>query len=161
MKNSVLLPNYYRKIGLILIVISISMLIIDQFGGLSFLENIKVLAIYNSGTPLDQSENAPAFFKVVQDDFRFEVIVTLSIIGLIFFGFSKRKYEDELIQKLRLNALLWATYIHFGLYLFFTLFTFGFFYLNFMLIGIFTIIIIYILRFEFKMYQLNKESNEK
>ena len=161
MEKSILFPNQFRKIGLTLISISILLIIIYQFGALSFLENISVFAIYNSGTPLDESESAPEFFKIIQDNFIFEVIISISIVGLVFFGFSKRKNEDKLIEKIRLNALLWATYIHFALYLLFTLFTFGLFYLNFMLIGIFTILIIYILRFEFKVHQLNKAANEK
>lgn len=158
MENSVLLPIQFRKIGLILVGISILMIIADYFGGLKFLEDISVLAVYNSGVPFDQNEGAPHFFQIIKDDFRFEMIVVLALVGLLFFGFSKRKNEDELVQKIRLNALLWATYAHFTVFILFTIFTFGIFYLNFLLIGVFTILVIYILRFEYKMFQLNKNT---
>lgn len=161
MKNLILFPSNYRKIGIALILLSVLLIIINSFDGLLFLEKIKVLAVYDSGTPLNQNSGAPHFFKVIQDDFRFEIIVVLLLVGLIFFGFSKRQNEDELIQKMRLNALLWATYAHFTLFILMTIFTFGIFYLNYLLIGIFTILVIYIIRFEYKMFLLNRDIYEK
>lgn len=156
-----LFPQAYKKIGSALILISILLIVLDQFNGLYFLENIKALAVYNSGTPLNSNPENEGFFKIINDDFRFEIIVVIMLVGLILFGFSKRQNEDEMIQKVRLNSLVWATYVHFFLFILFTVFTFGVFYLNFLLIGIFTILIIYIIRFEYKMFMINRDLNEK
>jgi hypothetical protein len=152
-----LFPQAYKKIGLALVFLSILLIIVDQFNGLWFLENIKALAIYNSGTPLNSNVENEGFFKIVNDDFRFEIIVVLMLVGLILFGFSKRQNEDEMIQKIRLNSLVWATYAHFLIFILFTIFTFGVFYLNFLLIGVFTILIIYIIRFEYKIFLVNRD----
>lgn len=161
MKRTALFPKTFRRTGVILVISAILIAAIDMiFGGLSFLENFKVIALYDSGTPFDQSRSG-GFFQVIQDDFRYEIISTLLLIGLLFFGFSKREIEDELVQKIRLESLLWATYVHFFLFLVFTLFTFGLFYLNILVFSVFTILVIYIIRFEFKMFQLNKSLNEE
>lgn len=162
MKTSALFPKSYRKVGLGLIVLAILLLATDLFfGGLLFLEDIKVLALFDSGIPFDQTRGENSFFQIIEDDFRYEVISVLLLLGLLFFGFSKRKSEDELTQKIRLESLLWATYAHFFLFILLTLFTFGIFYLNILVFSIFTILLIYIIRFEYKMFQLKKSFNEE
>jgi hypothetical protein len=162
MKTNVLFPRSYRKLGLFMVVLSIFIWTIDIFfGSLSFLENINVIAIYDSGLPFDETRERNMFFKIIQDDYRYEVISVLLLLGLLFFGFSKRKIEDELIQKIRLESLLWATYVHFFIFILLTLFTFGLFYLNILVFSVFTILIIYIIRFEYKISQLKKSLNEE
>lgn len=162
MKTTALLPYSYRKIGLVLVLLAILLGVIEMLlGSLSFLENIKVLAIYDSGIPFDQSREGNSFFQIIQDDFRYEVISVVLLLGLLLFGFSKRKIEDELIQKIRLDSLLWATYVHFFLFILLTLFTFGLFYLNILVFSVFTILFIYIIRFEYKVFRLKKSFNEE
>ncbi|PHR43650.1 MAG: hypothetical protein COA32_16125 [Fluviicola sp.] len=162
MKATTLFPKSYRKIGLVLVVLALLLWTVDlMFGGLSFLQNISVLALYDSGIPFDQTREQNTFFSILEDDFRYEVISVLLLLGLLFFGFSKRESEDELIQKIRLESLLWATYAHFFLFILLTLFTFGLFYLNILVLNVFTILIIYIVRFEFKLFQLKKSLNEE
>lgn len=162
MKTTVLLPQNYRRIGVGLIILALLLWIIEMFlGGLSFLENIKVFALYDSGVPFDQSREGSNFFRIIENDFRYEVISVVLLLGLLFVGFSKRKSEDELIQKIRLESLLWATYVHFFLFILLTLFTFGLFYLNILVFSVFTILLIYIIRFEYKMFQLKKSFNEE
>ena len=162
MKKTILFPKNYRKLGLMMIVLSLILWISDLiFGGLSFLENIRVLAVFDSGVPFDQTRDQNTFDQIIQDDYRYEVISVLLLLGLLFFGFSKRESEDELIQKIRLESLLWATYVHFFLFILLTLFTFGIFYLNILLLSIFMILLIYIIRFEYKLFQLKKSLDEE
>lgn len=162
MKTTPLFPSCYRKTGLILIGLALILFALDLFiDGLSFLKDIQVLAFYDSGIPFDQMREESSFFRIIKDDFRYEVISVLLLIGLLFFGFSKREVEDELIQKIRLESLLWATYVHFFLFTLLTIFTFGIFYLNILLFSVFTILFIYIIRFEFKVFQLKQSSNEE
>ncbi len=162
MKTTALFPQGYRRIGVGLIILALLLWTVEMFlGGLSFLENIKVLALYDSGVPFDQSREGNNFIQIIEDDFRYEVICVVLLLGLLFFGFSKRKSEDELIQKIRLESLLWATYVHFFLFILLTLFTFGLFYLNILVFSVFMILLIYIIRFEYKMFQLKKSFNEE
>jgi len=162
MNTTALFPKSYRNIGLGLIILALLIWIIEMlFGGLSLLENIKVLALYDSGIPFDQSREGNSFFRIIQDDFRYEAVSVILLLGLLLFGFSKRKLEDELVQKIRLESLLWATYVHFFLFILLTLFTFGLFYLNILVFSVFTILLIYIIRFEYKMFLLKKSINEE
>lgn len=162
MKTTALFPKSYRKIGLGLIILALLLWVIEMlFGGLSFLENIKVVALYDSGIPFNQSREESSFFRIIQDDFRYEAVSVVLLLGLLLYGFSKRKLEDELIQKIRLESLLWATYVHFFLFILLTVFTFGWFYLNILVFSVFTILFIYIIRFEYKMFQLKRSFNEE
>lgn len=162
MKKTALFPRSYRNLGLLMIIVSLVIWLLDiLFGSLSFLENINVLAIYDSGVPFDQTRSENMFFKVIKDDYKYEVISVILLLGLLFFGFSKRKAEDELIQKIRLESLLWATYVHFFLFILLTLFTFGLFYLNILVFSVYMIPIIYIIRFEYKVFQLKNTLNEE
>jgi hypothetical protein len=162
MKKTALFPQGYSRIGVGLIILALFLWTVEVFfNGLSFLENIKVLALYNSGVPFDQSREGSSFFRIIENDYRYEVISVILLMGLLFFSFSKRKSEDELVQKIRLESLLWATYVHFFLFILLTLFTFGLFYLNILVFSVFMILLIYIIRFEYKMFQLKKSFNEE
>lgn len=162
MKATTLFPIVYRKIGVVLIGLAVLSSILDLFlNGLYFLQNIRVFAIYDSGLPFNESRAGSSFFRIIENDFRYEFISVILLLGLLFLGFSKRKVEDELIQKIRLESLLWATYTHFFLFILLTIFTFGAFYLNILLFSVFTILFIYIIRFEYKVFRLKKLLNEE
>jgi hypothetical protein len=73
-------------------------------------------------------------------------------------GFSKEKNEDEFIANLRLSSLLWAVLVNYGLLLLAFVFVYGFPFLNVMVYNMFTVLIIFIARFN---YILHRNSNYK
>ena len=56
------------------------------------------------------------FFLPQYEKFTNELALTLIVTGLIFIAFSKRKQEDELTAKMRLNALYWSILINYAWY---------------------------------------------
>jgi hypothetical protein len=95
------------------------------------------------------------------ENFTNELAVFLVIIGLIFIAFSKRKKEDELSAKLRLNALYWSIMFYYIVYLI------GYIYTmigeipiieeHFSTINLFTPLIIFIVRYHY-LLAINKDS---
>jgi len=86
-------------------------------------------------------------FKSGSQNLTDEVALVGVILSLLIIGFSKLKIEDEYVQKIRLDSLLWATYINFALVLASTLFIYGEFYFNILIYNLFTLPLFFVVRF--------------
>ena len=122
--------------------------------------NIKVLSLFYSSfaTP---GINNPRLWIIGNDNFTNELAGILIIVGGIFVAFSKEKKEDEYIAKIRLESLLWATYVTFAIQILCLLFFYGLTYLNSMIINMFTLLIVFIVRYNFIIYRSKFKSNEE
>ncbi len=89
-------------------------------------------------------------------NFRLTIMGGLAILSLVLFAFSKEKEEDEFINKIRLDSLVWATYIQYALLLiaFVTIYNFNFF--DIMTYSMFTLLIFFIIRFQIYKFKLHK-----
>jgi hypothetical protein len=74
----------------------------------------------------------------------------------MFVGFSKEKREDEFIEKIRLSSLLWAVWVNYGLLTLGFLFFFNMAFIYVMVYNMFTVLIIFIVRFNYILYKNNK-----
>lgn len=59
--------------------------------------------------------------------------------------------EDEYISSIRLKALTWSIYVNYGLVLRATLLIFGMAYFHVMILHLFSLIILFNLRFQYKL----------
>lgn len=80
-------------------------------------------------------------------NFTDEIATIGSIIGLLLIAFSKVKYEDEYVSKLRLESLQWAIYVNFFLLIVSTILIHGMSYYSVIVYNMFTPLIIFIIRF--------------
>lgn len=149
MKTKFLLPHKFKRIGIIILLSTIAMLVVEWLtGGLLFLQDVPIIAVVDTGMPLSfQAEND--YFVRIQDDIRFELYSVLAIIGGIFLAFSKQRIEDEYISKIRLESLVWATYLHFILLILSILAVYGIGFLNVLIINVFSVLILFNIRFYF------------
>ncbi len=149
MKTKFLLPHKFKRIGIIILLFTITMLVVEWLtGGLLFLQDVPIIAVVDTGMPLSfQAEND--YFVRIQDDIRFELYSVLAIIGGIFLAFSKQRIEDEYISKIRLESLVWATYLHFILLILSILSVYGIGFLNVLFINVFSVLILFNIRFYF------------
>ena len=157
MKKQFLLPNKFKKIGwcfLIPSLITIIFLHISDYQ-VSWL-NIKTFAIVNSKL-LGETD----FFKIVEVDFAFTLISILIIIGGLLVAFSKEKNEDEYIEKLRLSSLQWSVIVNYMLLLFCIIFIYDLEFLAIMVYNMFTVLIFFIVRFNFLLYRNNKATKDE
>jgi hypothetical protein len=86
-----------------------------------------------------------------------ELTLILIIIGGLLVAFSKTKQEDEYISKIRMESLIWATYVNYGVLLFTVLFIYGMPFFNVMIYNMFTVLIFFILRFHFMLYKSKRQ----
>ena len=147
MKTKFLLPHKFKRIGIIILLSTIAMLVVEWLtGGLLFLQKTSIFAVVDTGMPLSFNAEHDYFVKI-QDDIRFELYSVLAIIGGIFLAFSKQRIEDEYISKIRLESLVWATYLHFILLVLSILAVYGIGFLNVLLINVFSVLILFNIRF--------------
>ena len=88
--------------------------------------------------------------------------VTNTLVGLLFIvggmmvSFSKEKREDEFIANLRLTSLMWSVWVNYALLLLSLIFVWGLAFFNVMVYNMFTILIIFIIRFNYLLYRSTK-----
>ena len=141
MPHAILLPRPFRIIGLAFIFPLIILGYYVVFKDFEF----AFLNLY------EYKRKAP--FRGDIENFTNELTYLGVILCLFFIGFSKLRIEDEYLQKLRLDACLWAFFIHAGLLI---LSTFVFYSDDFLIVMIINLImpfVIYILRFYYLVYK--------
>ena len=87
----------------------------------------------------------------------FDEIIGISLIiggGLV--AFSKEAEEDEFIAQIRLESLLWATYVSYTVLAFSILFIYDFAFFWMMTLNMFTVLIFFIIRFHWVKYQIKR-----
>lgn len=157
MKTKLLLPNCLKRVGWIMLVPSslLGLFIIISDYDFPFLDT-RVFTFY-SGTL-----HEPHYFDFIKANLTGTLVGVLFLIGAILVAFSKEKHEDEFISGIRLESLLWATYINYGVLVFCFIFFYEFEFLYVMIFNMFTILIFFIIRFYYMLYRAKKSlSHEK
>lgn len=152
MKLKLLLPNKYKIVGWFILIPAIILgiiLMFTDFEGLPL--NLKAFAIINN-----QILEKNHFFTFINTNITNTVAGILFIIGALLVTFSKEKNEDEFIANLRHSSLLWSVLINYILLLFSFVFIYGTAFLNVMLYNMFTVLIIFIVRFNYVLYRSSK-----
>lgn len=163
METRFLLPNKLKLPGWILLIPSGILGVLAIFFQLewNFLE-MKVFAIYSDGGSFFAFNNSPVIFGFDDVNLTATIFGILFLVGSIMVAFSKEKYEDEFISKIRLESLLWATYINYAILFLCFLFFYGIGFLYVMILNMFTILILFIIRFNYVIYRTSKPvRNEK
>ncbi len=158
MSNELLLPNKYKLIGLCLLIpVTILGLILSFRDMDTFEVNSKVFAIFNQ--PL---MSPVEFFKIIDSNITPTVVGALFIVAAMMVGFSKEKREDEFIAKVRMSSLLWAVWVNYILLFLSFAFVYGASFLTVMMYNMYTVLIIFIVRFNYILYKnSNSVSDEK
>jgi hypothetical protein len=146
MSSKLLLPNKFKMIGWCLFIPATIFGIIISITDyeVSWLHT-KVLALFSDGI-----SGKGHFFET---NITNTTVGVLFIIGAMFVGFSKEKREDEFIEKLRLSSLLWAVWVNYALLLLAFVFIYGTDFLTVMIYNMFTVMIIFIVRFNYILYK--------
>jgi hypothetical protein len=158
MKTHFLFPNQFKKIGWLLFVPSVLATLFISVFNLSTDDylNVTVFSFYEKNLG-----EVPVFFRFIKNSIVDEIFTIGIIVGGILVGFSKLKEEDEMISKIRYESLVWATYLNYGIIVFFTLFLFGLPYLNVLFYNMFTLLLFFIIRFHYMIYKLNNSNYDE
>jgi len=162
MKTQYLLPNKFKKIGWLIFIpvslLGISWLIFEPLfePKLELLE-FNVFALVSGGIL-----NDTYVFQVIENNILDEFIGVLFIISSIFIAFSKEKTEDEFIAMIRLESLVWATYINYGVLIFALIFVYDIPFFWVLVFNMFTTLIFFIIRYNWALNNSKKSiENEK
>ncbi len=153
MKTRFLFPNAFKKPSLIVFIFTIiCMIIISNFNdSLNLQLTVKTFAFIS-----DQPFKEIIYFRWFEDDILPELLGIILILSGLIFAFSKEKTEDEMISKIRIESLVWATYINYAVLLFCILFIYGLAFFNVMIYNIFALLFFFIIRFHWMLYKNNK-----
>ena len=152
MKLNYLFPNKYKKIGWLIFIpsaiIGLITLILDfEPNSLDF----NVPAIF-----IEELLGDKHFFGIVNNNILNEILGVLILLSSLLVAFSKEESEDEYISKIRLESLVWAIYFNYAILLISSLFIFDFAFLWVMIFNMFTILLFFIVRFNWQIYKLKK-----
>ena len=147
-----LFPNKYKKWGWVVFIPTcvFSFLAVANDYTPEVL-NTKVFAIY-----VDQIMGDTKAFSFVTTNILNEILGVLLIISGMVVAFSREKDEDELIAKIRLESLVWATFVNYGVLLLAIIFVYDMTFLWVMILNMFTILVFFIIRFNWQVRKLSK-----
>ena len=156
MKLNFLFPNKFKSIGWFTLIpsaiIGLSTLIYEYEP--SFLD-FNVPAIF-----VDElfSVNKKTF-RMVTNNILNEILGVLIIISTFLVAFSKEKSEDEYISKIRFESLAWAVYFNYAILILTLLFIYDFAFLWVMVFNMFTVLLFFIVRFNWQISKLKKSAS--
>lgn len=92
-------------------------------------------------------------FSINFNDFGDEVAGVVVIVGLMLIAFSRERIEDEMIGRMRLEALQWSVYANYLILVVAILTMYEFAFFNVMIYNMFTLLIVFIARMRWLMYR--------
>ena len=155
MKTHFLFPNKFKIIGWILFIPAFILSILVTIERVpSWLPDINFKFFR-----LNLSGFKDTHFEIYHGSIS-EILIFCLVIGGILVGFCKLKNEDEFTSKIRYESLVWATYFNYGLVLLFSAIIYELDYLVVLSYNIFTLLLFFIIRFHYKLYQLSKTERD-
>jgi hypothetical protein len=152
MKTNLLIPNQYRPFGWLLMLPALALGIAQMYfefelGFLDFSDSW-LAEIYRND-----------FFG---GDLNFtDELATIGMIaGLMVLVFTAEKIEDEWSSSLRLRALSWAVWIHYIILTVAVLLVHGTAFFNVLVYNIFTLLVVFGLRFRYLIWKANRSGEE-
>ena len=147
MNKNYLFPHRFRIVGWVLAIVAVV--------GYLWLPEIhfKMPSLYFN-TFFDD-ENESGFFRMATAN-SLSIAMILLTIGLLFIGFSKEKVEDEFVQYLRAQSLIWATYVTAILFIATTLLIYGIAYIYVPFLVFYVFLILFIIKFRIEVHRFNK-----
>lgn len=157
MKTKFLLPNTFKSIGWVLLGIStVSWIYVSLTGNEFLFLRFNVLSLFDND-PFGKMR----LFNFINVNTTNTIIGSLFIIGGLLVSFSKEKIEDEFIKELRLSSFQWAFLVNYLILLLLFLVVYDFAFLTVMIYNMFTVLILFIIRFNYLLIRNRTATHEK
>ena len=153
MTTNYLLPYKMKRIGWIILIPGLILglfLLMSDFEYPEF--KVKMYSIFNNSSLFSSNKS-----HTIDTNLMNELAILLILVGGMFVAFSREKVEDEYIKTIRLNSLLWATIVNYIILFFANLLLFDFNFLNFMVLNMFAILLLFIFKFKIELYNFKKK----
>ncbi len=153
MKTKFLLPAKFKKYGWLILIPGVVLGILHMI----FVFQPDFLDINVFAISFDESTRPNReLFGFIEDNILNEVLGLLIIIGGLIVSFSKELDEDEFISRIRLECLVWAILLNYGLLAIAFILFYESSFLSVMIYSMFTPLILFILRFNWLMWRSRK-----
>ena len=152
MKSRFLFSNKWRLIGYLCFAVDILFVIVLKVLHPEGYAAADLHQVPGPGINLHHDIN----FGLTRMRLHHDIIILLLIFGLLLVAFSKEKIEDEQISQLRLDSLQWAVYLNYALFIICVLSIYGVHFIPVLIFNIISPLIFFIIRFRWKIYQLNR-----
>ena len=86
------------------------------------------------------------------------IVIVGTVVGAILATCSREKIEDEMVRQIRLNSLLVALYVNYAVLVICSLLIYDLDFLYVMMYNMFTMLLIFMVVFRYRMWRLNKET---
>jgi hypothetical protein len=148
MNSKILFPNKLKIPSLIIFIPCFLLLIAEMLLGieLGWMElevNLPVI----TDNPLFGSRQ---FFVWVERDIAYLLLLSITIISGVVYAFSREKQEDEMITGIRKDSLIWAFYFNYAVLIISIFLTSGFDLFLILALNILSLLLFFIIRFEWQ-----------
>ena len=86
------------------------------------------------------------------------IVIVGTVVGAILATCSREKIEDEMVRQIRLNSLLVALYVNYAVLVICSVLIYDLDFLYVMMYNMFTMLLIFMVVFRYRMWRLNKET---
>lgn len=156
MKTTLLLPVYFKWVGLIVLLPGLAGLSLVLAGvELPWLQ-ARVFAFAYSG--IFQPD---VYFGWTAQNLLLTLAGIFTICGGLMLAFVRQRDEDEYIAKLRLDAFQWAVLWNYLLLLLMFVFVYGLDFLYVVQWNLFTVLALFLIRFYFLLYRLRRANDDE
>ena len=158
MNSNYLFPHQFKRIGWLLFFpgIILGIIFLTDLSGFDFL-NVTVFAVAEQSL-FGGSSN---YFSFLENNIFDEITGLLLIIGALLIAFSKEKSEDEFISKIRLESLVWATYLNYSILILSIIFIYDMAFFWILVFNMFTVLIFFIIRFNWAIYKSKNQIRDE
>lgn len=149
MKSRFLFSHKYKPLGWFLFIVGLALgivLMLNEYEYPNWELNVYPLVGENDVF------SKPAFEWSI-NNISDEIASILLIVGGILVAFSKTKDEDEYISKIRMESLIWATYVNYIILILTILFVFDLSFFNVLIYNMFTVLLFFMVRFHYVLYK--------
>lgn len=150
MNSRFLIAHKYKPLGWFLFTVGIILgivLIVTDYDFPNW--ELQVFPLVGEKSLLSSTTAFEWSFNNVSD----EIASVLIIIGGILVSFSKTEDEDEYISKIRMESLIWATYVNYTILLLAVLFVFDMSFFSVLIYNMFTVLIFFLIRFHYVLFK--------
>ncbi len=157
MKTKYLFHSKYRMVGWFIFVPATVLGLLTLFleWEPAFLD-VKVLGFF-----IDEIFGVEKLVGFTENNILNELLGILVILSGLLVAFSREPDEDELITKIRLESLVWATYWNYGILILAFLFLYDLTFYWVMVFNMFTILYLFIIRFTLAIRKLKASASHE
>ena len=158
MRSRFLISHKYKPLGWVLFLVGLSFGIFLLIYDLDYFDwEIKVFPLIGETGFFSKNPSLTWSANNITD----EIVSVVLIVGGILVAFSRTKDEDEYISKIRMESLIWATYVNYFILILAILFVFNMSFFTVLIINMFTLLVFFIVRFHYLLYKSKKVDGDE